>query len=247
MPSTVPPDAIADLAPDGRLVAAINFGNVVLAQRDPATGEPRGISADLARELARRLDVPLAFATYDGAGQAFAEAGTGAWRVAFLANEPARAEGVTFTAPYVLIEGTYLVRADSPLRTPDDVDREGVRIAAGQGSAYDLYLSRTLKRASLVHAPTSSAAMEKFLRDSLEAAGGVRQALARFAEAHRGLKVMEGRFMAIEQAMCVPKGRDAGARYLRSFVEEMKASGFVAEGLRRSGQGDATVAAPSPV
>jgi polar amino acid transport system substrate-binding protein len=247
MANPVPADVLNDLAPAGKVVAAINFGNIVLAQKDPATGEPRGISADLARELARRLGVPLDFVSYDTAGKVSDAVGTGAWTICFLANEPARAAEIAFTPPYVVIEGTYLVRSDSPLRRVEEVDRDGVRIAVGAKTAYDLYLTRTIRHAELVRAPDSLAALEMFLKDGLDAAAGVRQPIVRFAQAHPGLRVMDGRFMAIEQAMGVPKARQAGAGYLSAFIEEMKASGFVAAGLQRSGQGDAMVAPPSPV
>jgi polar amino acid transport system substrate-binding protein len=245
MPNKVSADVLNDLAPAGKVVAAINFGNIVLAQKDPATGEPRGISADLAGELARRLGVPLDFVTYDTAGKVSDAVGTGAWNICFLANEPARAAEIAFTPPYVVIEGTYLVRSDSPLRRVEDVDRAGVRVAVGAKAAYDLYLTRTAKHVELVRAPDSEAAMEMFLKDGLDAAAGVRQPLVRFAQSHPGLRVMDGRFMAIEQAMGVPKARQAGARYLSAFIEEMKASGFVAAGLQRSGQADAMVAPPA--
>jgi polar amino acid transport system substrate-binding protein len=234
-----------DLAPTGKLRAAINFGNAVLAQKDPATGEPRGVSVDLAHELGRRLDVAVELVTFDAAGKVFEAIKSGAWDVAFLAIDPARATEISFTAPYVIIEGGYLVHADSPLRKIEDVDREGVRIAVGQGAAYDLYLSRTLKHAQLMRAPTSPGAIELFLSDGLDAAAGVKQPLIKFAKANPNVRVMEGRFMVIEQAMGTPKGREAGARYLCSFVEEMKATGFVAKALERSGQGDATVAPTS--
>jgi polar amino acid transport system substrate-binding protein len=241
----VPADAVKDLAPTGKLRAAINFGNPVLAQRDPAGGASRGVSVDLAHELGRRLGVPVELVTFDAAGKVFDALGTGAWDVAFLAIEPARAAQIAFTAPYVVIEGTYLVPASSPLRAIADVDREGVRIAVGNKSAYDLYLSRTLKRAQIIRAPTSAGAIELFAKDRLEAAAGIRQPLVQYARAHPGFRVMDGRFMAIEQAMGTPRGRAAGARYLREFIEEMKASGFIARSLERSGQGDATVAPPA--
>ena len=243
----VPPGARSELAPTGKLRAAINFGNPVLAQKDPASGEPRGVSVDMARELGRRLGVPVELVTYDAAGKVFDALKTGAWDIAFLAIDPARATGITFTAPYVVIEGTYLVPADSPLRTIQDVDRDGVRVAVGNKSAYDLYLTRTLKRAQLVRVPTSPEAIDVFLKDKLEAAAGVKQPLLQFAKTHPNVRVMDGRFMAIEQAMGTPKGREAGMLYLREFVEEMKASGFVARGLEKSGQGDATVAPRAPV
>jgi polar amino acid transport system substrate-binding protein len=230
------------LAPSGTLRAAINFGNPVLAQRDPATQEPRGASVDIARELASRLGVPLALVTFDAAGKVFEALKGGAWDVAFLAIDPKRAAEIDFTAPYVIIEGSYMVRADSPLRAIEDVDRPGVRIAVGNGSAYELFLSRTIRHAELVRASTGALAIEQFLRDGLEVAAGVKSPLVRYAQTHEGLRVMDGRFMAIEQAMGTPKGRDAGASYLRGFVEELKASGFVADALARSGQHDAKVA-----
>jgi polar amino acid transport system substrate-binding protein len=238
--------ARAELAPAGKLRVAINFGNPVLAQKDPATGEPRGVSVDLARELARRLDVPIELVTYAAAGRVFEALKSNAWDVAFLAIDPARAAEIAFTAPYVVIEGAYMVRADSPLKANDDVDREGVKVVVGKGSAYDLYLSRTLKRAQIVRAPTSPEALEWFVRDrSYDVAANIRQPLVAHAKDNPGMRVMDGRFMAIEQAMGTPRGRDHGARYLRQFVEDMKASGFVARGLERSGQKDAAVAPPA--
>jgi polar amino acid transport system substrate-binding protein len=236
------PEAVKDLAPTGRLRAAINYGNPVLAQRDTATGELRGVSVDLARELGRRLGTPVDLVPFDTAGKVADAAKAGAWDVAFLAIDPLRAEEIAFTAPYVIIEGTYMVPAESALRGIEEVDREGVRIAVGQKSAYDLYLTRAIKRATLVRAPTSQAAIELFVREKLEAAAGVKQPLVQFAAANPGVRVIEGRFMAIEQAMGTPKGRQVALAYLRRYVEEMKASGFVAEALARSHQPDATVA-----
>lgn len=245
MTDEAPRDAISDLAPRGTLRAAINFGNPVLAQKDPATGEPRGVSVDLARELGRRLGVPVELVTFDAAGKVFDALRSGAWDVAFLAIDPARAAAIDFTPPYVLIEGTYLVPSSSPIHEIADVDGDGVRIAVGRGSAYDLYLTRAVKRARLVRAETSPAALELFLAERLEAAAGVRQPLQSFARAHPGVRVLEGRFMAIEQAMGTPRGREAGARYLRRFVVEALSSGLVAGALARSGQADVTVA-PAP-
>jgi polar amino acid transport system substrate-binding protein len=247
MAGDVPPAVLQDLAPSGRLRVAINFGNPVLAQKDPATGEPRGVSAELARELGQRLGSPVEFVTFDSAGKVFDALKSNAWDVAFLAIDPVRAAGITFSAPYIVIEGIYLVPENSPLRKIEDVDRDGVRIAVGRGSAYDLFLKRELKRAQLVEAPSSSAALDLFLRDGLDAAAGVRQPLVAFASTHPNLRVIPERFMAINQAVGTPKGRDTGARFLRAFVEEMKASGFVAKALAASGQADATVAPPAPV
>jgi polar amino acid transport system substrate-binding protein len=247
MAETVPPDVVHDLAPSGSLRVAINFGNPALAQKDPVTGEPRGISPELARELAARLGVPASFVAFDTAGKVFEALKSNAWDIAFLAIDPVRAAEIEFTAPYVIIEGTYAVPANSPFQSPAEVDREGVRIAAGRGSAYDLYLTRTLKHAELLRAPTSEGAAEMFLKDRLDAVAGVRQPLVTFAASQPGVRVLPGRFMAIEQAMGTPKGREAGARYLRSFVEEMKATGFVAKALEASGQSEAAIAPPSPL
>ena len=246
MANDLPANVVTELAPSGKLRAAINFGNSVLVQKDPATGEPRGVSPALARELARRLGVPLAYVAFDAAGKVFDALQSGVWDIAFLAIDPARAAGIDFTAPYVVIEGTYAVPLNSPLRAIADFDRDGVRIAVGRASAYELYLSRTLKHATLIRESSGADAFDLFLKDKPEAVAGVKQSLVAFAKTRTDMRVIPGRFMQIEQAMGTPKGRAAGGRYLREFVEEMKASGFVADALAKSGQTDAVVAAPSP-
>ena len=235
------PEIVRDFAPTGRLRAAINYGNVVLAQRDPS-GALSGISVDLANELGRRLGVAVEFVPFDTAGKVTASAGGNVWDVGFLAVDPVRANEIAFTAPYVVIEGTYAVRESSPLRTIEDFDRAGVRIAVGRGSAYDLYLTRALGQATLVRAETSEAAIRLFIADGLEAVAGVKQPILAFARENPGYRAIPGRFSSIEQAMGVPKGREAALVYLRGFVEEMKASGFVAEALVRHRQPDAAVA-----
>jgi len=238
-------DVERDIAPGGTLRVAINYGNPVLAQKDPASGEPRGVSADIAHELAQRLALPHAFVTFDAAGKVFEALSQGAWDVAFMAIDPKRAAQIDFTPPYVIIEGSYMVPADSSLRVIEDVDRAGVRIAVGSGSAYDLYLTRTIEHAQIVRAPTGNEAIAMFERDGLEVAAGVKSPLLRLAASRPDLRVMEGRFMAIEQAMGVPKGRALAVAYLRTMIEELKASGFIAAALARSGQGDARVAPPA--
>jgi polar amino acid transport system substrate-binding protein len=243
----VSPEVLKELAPTGKLRAGLNLGNGVLVQ-GPAS-DPRGITVDLSRELARRLGVGVEFVTYEAAGKVFEALKSGVWDIAFFAIEPARAAEVEFTAPYVLIEGTYMVLKDSPLKVIADVDRPGVRIAVGVGSAYDLYLTRTLKNAQLVRAKTGGgrAMIDLFLADKLEAAAGVKQPLVEYAQTDPNVRVMDGRFQVIEQAMGMPKGKPNAARYLRAFVEDMKASGFVADALKRSNQPDAEVAPPSPI
>jgi polar amino acid transport system substrate-binding protein len=238
--------ALSELCPTGKLRAAINLGNGVLAQKDAATGALKGVTIDLARELAKQLGVDVELIAHDAAGKVFDGATTDAWDIAFVAIEPVRAAVIEFTAPYVLIEGTYMVPTDSPLKTIADVDRPGVRIAVGLKSAYDLYLSRTIKNATIVHATAGGgrAMIDMFVADKLEAVAGVRQPLESYAKGHPEVRVMDGHFMEIQQAVGTPKGRLAGAAYLRAFVEDMKASGFVAEALKRSGQ-SATVAPPA--
>jgi polar amino acid transport system substrate-binding protein len=226
-----------ELAPSGTLRVGINLGNPVLAQGTPA--DPRGVTVDLARELAKRIDVPLAMSTFDAAGKTFEALKAGNLDLIFLAIEPVRAAEIEFTSPYVLIEGVYVVRKDSPLKAVADVDRAGVRIGVNKNSAYALFLTRTLKHAELVRGPSG---LELFERQKLEAAAGIRQPLAAYTKAHPEMRLIDGRFMEIRQAMGVPKGRLAGARYLRSFIEEMKATGFIADALKRSNQPDATVA-----
>jgi polar amino acid transport system substrate-binding protein len=229
---------LKDLAPTGKLRAAINLGNSVLAQKDESTGQPKGVTPDLARELGRRLGVPVELVTYDAAGKVFDVATTGAWDIGFVAIEPVRATVIDFTAPYVIIEGTYMVHKDSALKVIADVDRPGVRIAVGLKSAYDLYLTRTIKNAIIVRASAGGgkAMIDMFLNDKLEVAAGVKQPLLAYAKDHPEVRVMDGHFMEIQQAMGTPKGRTDGAAYLRAFVEDVKASGFVAEALKRSNQ-----------
>lgn len=236
-------DVIKQLAPTGTLRVAINFGNPVLAQPDPVTAKPMGVSVDLAREVADRLGVLLELIPYDSAGKVFSAAATAAWDMAFMAIDPVRAEKLAFTAPYVIIEGTYLVRTDAPLQQIADLDRDGIQIAVGNGAAYDLYLSRALKQAQLLRAATSAAAIDLFVEQSLDAAAGVRQPLEAYAKQHSGFRVIDGSFTAINQAIAVPKGNTAALAWLSKFIEEMKTSGFVASGLQRSGQTGASVAA----
>jgi polar amino acid transport system substrate-binding protein len=233
--------AIAELGDTGTLRAAINFGNPILASRG-AGGEPRGVSVDLAREAARRLGLPLELVPFDSAGNVVAAVKAAQVDLAFVAIDPVRAADMEYTAPYVIIEGAYLVRNDSPLQRNEEVDRAGHRIVVGRGSAYDLFLTRALKSAVLVRAPTSPAVTDLFLAQNLEVAAGVKQQLEADAKRVGGVRLLPGRFMVIEQAMGVPKGRTRAQAWLSGFIEEMKASGFVAEALRRHGIEGAAVA-----
>lgn len=232
------------LAPTGTLRAAINFGNTVLAQRGPTIEESGGVSVAIARELAHRLDIPLELVPFDGAGDVVSAGAEGRIDVGFLAIDPLRAQTLRFTAPYVLIEGGYLVRNESPLTSVDEVDRPGIRMTVGARSAYDLYLSRTLKHAEIVRADTSSNGLDLFLREGIDVAAGVKASLLDFVKTRTGVRVLPGRFMVIEQAMMTVHGPDA-LRTIAALIEELKSSGFVARELAKSGQTEATVAPAS--
>ncbi|MDN8618205.1 ABC transporter substrate-binding protein [Variovorax ginsengisoli] len=233
---------IDSIAPSGRLRAAINFGNIVLAQRFP-TGEPQGVSVTLAREMAARLGLPLDLVTFDAAGQVFdALVERGAWDVAFLAIDPQRGTQIDFTSPYVTIQGTYLVPCDSPFGSTGDVDRPGIRIAASRGSAYELYLRRHLRHAELVCADSPEASFRLFMDGKLDAMASVRQPLSLLAAEYPGLRVLGDAYMRVDQAIGTPKGRAPALRWLNDLIAETKTSGFLAEALRSSGQGDAVLA-----
>lgn len=241
---SAPPASVAELAPSGKLKAAINFGNPILAVKDPATGEPRGVSVDLSRELGRRLGVPVELVTFNSAGKVVEAVRDAQVDIAFVAIDPVRGADMLQTPPYVIIEGAYLVKNDSPIRRNEEVDQAANRIVVGNGSAYDLYLTRELKAAKLIKAPTSPAVTDVMIAQNVEVAAGVKQQLEADAKRVSGVRLLPGRFMVINQAMGLPRGRDAGARYLGAFVEEMKASGFVAAALARHGIEGAAVAPP---
>ncbi|MBI3348003.1 MAG: ABC transporter substrate-binding protein [Burkholderiales bacterium] len=240
-----PADAVADLAPTGRLRAVINLGNPILAHRDSA-GQAAGVSVDLTNALARRLGVDVELLVVTSAGDAVDALASGRVDVGFFAIDPARAATTEYSAAYVQIEGAYLVRNESPLRSNDEVDRPGVRVAVGARSAYDLYLTRELRAASIARAPTSPAVVDFFVAEQLDVAAGVKQQLEADASRIPGLRLLPGRFMVIQQAMGMARGRPAGARFLAGFVEEAKASGLVAAALQKHRIGGATVAPAGP-
>ena len=231
-------------APTGRLRASINLGNPILAGRD-AAGEPKGVSIDLARAVGERLGVDVELVVFDTAAASVDAVSQERADIGFFAVDPKRAQHIAFTAPYVLIEGAYLVREASPLRANEEVDRAGQGVVVGQGSAYDLYLTRELKHATIVRAPSSPAVVDVFLQEDADVAAGVKQQLEADAARVPGLRLLPGRFMVIRQAMGCPRSRgEAAAQALARFVEDRKASGFVAEALRRHGIEGAGVAPP---
>ncbi len=238
--SVVPAAIARDLSPTGTLRAAINLGNPVLARGTPAA--PAGVTVDIARELGSRAGVPVELVCFDAARKSFEAMTAGRADICFLAIEPAREAELAFTAPYAVIEGVFAVPRDSAITTTADVDRERVRIGVKQGSAYDLFLSRTLQHASVVRGDEGTGVLCDL---GLEAAAGIRQPMTEFVRSHPGFRLTEGPFMQIRQAMATTRTRGPETiQFLRTFVEELKASGFVAGALRRANQPDVTVAPP---
>ena len=232
------------LAPQGKLRATINIGNPVLAGMAAGAAEPHGVSVDIARELARRLGVPVEFVICPTAARAVEAVKAGACDLTFLAVDPARAVDIDYAAPYVVIAGAYMVKQDSPLTDNAQVDQPGNRLAVGKGSAYDLFLTREIKHATLVRFNSSQEVVDGFLSQGLEVAGGVKQQLEADAKRVPGLRLLPCQFMQIRQAIGAPKGREAAAEYLLAFIEELKATGFVAAALTRHGIEGAAVAPP---
>ena len=240
------PTLIAEIAPTGKLRAVINLGNAVLARQQPDSDEPAGVSVDLARAFARLLGLEVELIPVKVAAEAVAAVTEERADIGFFAIDPGRGAGIAFTAPYVLIEGAYLVRNDSPLTDNAQVDAPGRDIVVGKGSAYDLYLSRHIQHASLVRAASSQAVVDTFLSGNYQVAAGVRQQLEADAARVPGLRLLPGRFMVIEQAMGLPRSRSARAEaLLRSFVEHAKASGEVAAALQRNHVQGVSVAPPA--
>jgi polar amino acid transport system substrate-binding protein len=242
---SVSPEARNQLAPGGILRAAINFGNPVLAVKDSTTGDLRGVTVELSRELARRIGAKLELVGYDTVAKLMDGLKAGAWDVAFLAVDPARAGEVTFTAPYMEVENTYLVPERSDIRNVSQIDRPGIRVAVQVKDAADLFLTRELKQASLERAPDGSAAFNLLKSGSADAFANNRQRLLSIADTNSGYRVVDGRFYAIPHAALVLSERTAAAIYLRSFIEDVKASGFVRRAIDQSGLRGVIVASPA--
>lgn len=245
MANDISPAVRSELAPTGTLRVGLNHGNFLLVTPGSSASEPRGVAPDLARELARRLGVPVAFSRFETAGALGDAVRTGAWDVAFLGAEPQRATEIAFTAAYLEIPATYLVPAGSPIRTIADVDREGVRIAVAEKSAYELWLSRNITHARLMLTKGIDGSFDLFVRDKLEVLSGLRPRLITDVQKLPGARILDGQFTAVQQAIGTPKARTAGAAYLRTFVEDVKASGFVAEAITRNGSQGVSVAPPA--
>ena len=241
----ITPAVRADLAPTGKLRAGINYGNFILATKDRATGESSGVAVDLLRDLARRLGVPAEIVAYDSVAAMGDAAPTNAWDIAFLGSDPQRETLMSFTAAYLEIDATYLVPSASPFRTGAEVDREGVRVAAPARANYELFLSRNLQHAQLVSTQGAEAAFDLLVTGKVDALAGLKQGLLDLLGRLPGSRILDGRFMGVQQSIAVPKGRDAGLAYLRRVVEDAKTSGLVARAIARTGARGVSVAPPS--
>ncbi len=228
-------DIVSELAPSGTLRAAINLANGLLVTGSTAAGEPSGVAPDMAREIADRLGVAVAYVRFASPSQVADAAGRDAWDIALIAAEPARAESIAFSAAYVEIEATYLVPESSSIGSVADVDRPGMRIAVSAGTAYDLYLTRSLEHAELQRTDGQAGAVDLFITGKLDALAGLRPALNRQVEELPGTRILEGRFTAVQQAIGTKPGNLAAAAFLQEFVAEAKASGLVARLIERHG------------
>ena len=238
----VSPAVRSELAPTGKLRVGLNMSNFLLTATDAATGKPKGLAADMGMELGRRLGVSVELVPFPNPGAVADAAKTGVWDVGFIGAEPQRATEIDFTAAYVEIEATYLVPPGSPIKAIPDVDRPGTRIAISDRSAYDLYLTRHLKHAELIRARGDDV-FKRFLSDKLDAMAGLRPGLVKNQEKLPGSRILDGNFTAVQQAAGAPKGRPAGAKYLREFIEDAKASGLVAKLIEKNNVRGLTVAA----
>lgn len=237
-------DVIAELAPTGVLRAGINMSNFLLVTGKAANGDPDGVSPDMARELARRLGIAVKLIPFKSPGELADEAGNNVWDIGNIGAEPARAETIAFTAAYAEIASTYLVPAGSPIKSIAEVDRPGVRIAVTGRSAYGLWLDRNIKHAELVRSDTLDSAVEQFVNEKLDVLAGLKPRLLTDVEKLPGARILDGQFSAVQQAIGTPKKNTKAAPYLRAYVEEAKASGFVAGLIERHKVRGLSVAPP---
>lgn len=234
-----------ELAPTGTLRAGINMANFLLVSDRTADGDPIGVAADMAAEIASRLGVPVSYVPYESPGLLADDAPNNVWDIGLIGAEPARAEKMSFTAAYVEIEATYLVPAGSPLQAISDVDKAGIRIAVAERSAYDLYLTRNIQHAELVRVSGLDASFDLFVNDNLDALAGLRPRLLSDVEKLPGAKILDGNFTTVQQAIGTPLGRDAGFAFIRDFVEEAKSSDLVAQLIERHNVRGLSVAPPA--
>ena len=235
-------DAKNELAASGTLRVGLNYGNFLLVLKDAPDGSPRGIAPDLGRELGKRLGVPVEFVKFQQAGQLADGVRDGKCDVGFLGAEPQRANEIAFTKAYLEIPVTFLVPKGSSIRSISEVDRQGVRIAVSARSAYDLYLTRTLKHAELLRAEGLDASHDLFIKERLDVLAGLKPRLVSDAEKLPGSRVLDGQVTGVQQAVGTQKAKSAGAKYLVDFVDDVKRSGLVAKTIEKHGVRGVTVA-----
>lgn len=226
---------IAELAPHGVLRAGINLSNFLLVTGRDEHGSPVGVAPDMARAVAERLGVPLRLVPYARPGILADACGTDAWDIGLIGAEPQRAETIAFTAAYAEIEATFLVPAGSPITTIAEVDRPGLRIASTARAAYDLWLERNIRQATVLRAESIDGAFKLFTGQDLDVLAGLRPRLIADAAALPGARILEGQFSSVQQAIGTARKNAAGAAFLRGFVEEAKASGLVARLIETHG------------
>jgi polar amino acid transport system substrate-binding protein len=244
MTTEITPQAKAELAPSGRIRVGLNYQNFLLVLKDAPDGSPAGIASDMGRELGRRAGLPVDFVRFEKAGLLADAVSDDAWDVAFLGAEPQRADKIAFSAAYLEIPVTFLVPPGSPIRDIAEVDREGVRIAVAEKSAYDLFLTRSMKHAKLLRVPGIPESYQLFAGEKLEALSGLKPQLVADAERMPGSRVLEGQATAVQQAAGVPRARSHAAAWLKALIEDLKASGFVERTIRKHGVRGVTVAPP---
>ena len=236
--------ARAELAPTGVLRAGINLSNFLLVTGRSANAEPVGVAPDMAREIAASLGVPVTYVPFKTPGELADQAGKNVWDIGLIGAEPQRAATIAFTAAYVEIEATYMVPPGSPIKSIAEVDKKGVRVAVSARSAYGLWLENNLKNATLVQVSGLDAAFNKFINDRLDVLAGLRPGLLKDVDKAPGLKILDGKFTAVQQAVGTAKPNLAGAAYLADFVEKAKKSGLVGRLIERHNVKGLSVAPP---
>ena len=227
--------ARAAIAPTGKLRAGMNLSNTLFTNKDPASGELRGVSVDLMRELASRLGVAVEFVVYPTPGDVADMSDKDAWDVAVLAIEQARAQTIAFSPPMTEIEASYVVPKDSPLQTSAQVDAAGIRIAVAEKAGYELFLARTLRNATLVRAKGMDGSMAVFNERRADALAALKPALLDVMDKLPNSRMLDRPFMTVNHGLGTPRNRTAAAEYIKTFIEEMNASGFIARSIQRNG------------
>ena len=225
--------AKAELAPTGVLRAGINLSNFLLVTGRAANGNPEGVSPDMAHAIAAKLGVPVSYVPFKTPGELGDQVDNNVWDIGNIGAEPQRAQKISFTAAYCEIEATYMVPVGSPIASMADVDKKGVRIAVSARSAYCLWLENNIKNATLVQVSGLDAAYDKFVADKFEVLAGLRPGLLKDMEKAPGMKILDGKFSAVQQAVGTPKKNTAGADFLAAFVEDAKKSGLVASFIEK--------------